>query len=78
VDIAIDANLGSHFEIRAIHPEPSSTALSAGKWIYSFDTRGGSDLNVEFVVLPQEMGRHSGTITVNQSPAFQVSLLVYP
>jgi hypothetical protein len=78
VDIGIDANLGSHFEISAIHPEPSSTALSGGKWIYSFDTRGGGDLSVQFVVLPQEMGRHSGTITVNESPPLQVSLLVYP
>ena len=78
LDVAIDAHFAANFEIKAVHPEPSSAALSNGKWVYSFATRDSGEVMVDFAMQPHRVGRHAGTITVSGAPAFQVSQLVYP
>jgi hypothetical protein len=76
--IAIDATLASNFEIVSIHPTPSSTALSAGRWVYSFDVRESGEVPVIFIVQPEKVGRHGGTITVGDAAPFTISQLAYP
>jgi hypothetical protein len=77
-DIAIDAAFASNFEIHSIQPEPSSTSLSGGRWIYSFETRDDGETLVVFVVQPERIGRHEGAIHVGSSPPLMLSQLTYP
>jgi hypothetical protein len=77
-EVAIDAQFARNFEITAIHPEPTSTALSGGRWIYRFERQAAGEMLVVFVVQPERVGRHEGAITANDSAPFQLWQLTYP
>jgi hypothetical protein len=77
-DIAIDAAFAAHFEITAIQPEPSSAFLSDGRWVYRFDIRDGGEQQVVFILQPERVGRHAGSIEVAGAPPFTLSQLTYP
>ncbi len=78
VDIAINAAFGANFETVSIQPAPTRTSLSGGRWVYHFDLRGDGENRVVFIVQPEYVGRHAGTITVSDAPAFVLSQLAYP
>ena len=77
-DIAIDADFAANFEIVSIQPAPSATALSAGRWVYSFETRDSGEVPVVFIVQSRKIGRHDGTIAVADAAPFVISQLTYP
>jgi hypothetical protein len=78
VDVTIDAPLGASFETVSIQPTPTSTSLSKGRWVYHFELRGEGENRVVFIVQPEHMGQHNGTITVSNAPAFSISQFAYP
>lgn len=78
VEIAIDAAFARQFEFRSIQPTPVSTVLDGGRWVYRFDARGPAGTAVVFIVQPESLGSHSGTITVNDAAPFTLSQFTYP
>jgi hypothetical protein len=77
-EIAIDAQFARNFEITAIHPEPTDTALSGGRWIYRFARHEPGEMLVVFTVEPERVGRHEGAITANGSAPFHLWQFTYP
>lgn len=77
-EIAVDGTFGSQFKIVSIQPEPASSVLSAGRWIYRFDVKGAEESRVVFHIQPQHIGRHEGTISVNGAAPFRLWQLAYP
>lgn len=66
----------THFSIGSIVPEPDEVAISGGDVHYFFKGSPGTR-TISFFVVPQEAGKISGQLTVNQS-VFHLSHIIYP
>ena len=76
--VVLDANWAQHFQVNAIQPQPSSSSLADGRWVYEFEARDARALQIVFHVETRKAGMLEGSIQLNDAAPLQVALFVYP
>ena len=76
--VSLDANWAQHFEIHSIEPEPDSTHLANGRWVYEFEARDARPTPIVFHVEARKTGPLEGSVGLNDAQPLVVKQFVFP